>query len=161
MLAAVDFISLAEFEALQVAPDMAAISIGDPDDRPPRGLACFERGLRLHFLDLEPADAPSPDAPGLFTPFQAREVLEFVSQLHGAAARVRVVTHCRMGASRSAAVALLVHALTGCDFPRRPDAHYANAHVVGVCAEVCGLEIGIPRFFETYPHEYLPPGLQI
>lgn len=161
MLAAVDFISLQEFEAVQAAPDMASISIGDPDDLPPRGLMLFARGLRLHFLDLEPADVPSPDVPGLFTRFQAREVVDFVLQLHHAPSRARLVTHCRMGASRSAAVALIAHALTGCDFPRRQDAHYANQHVVHLGGEASGCAIEIPGFFETYPHEYLPPGLQI
>ena len=161
MLTAVDFISLKEFEAVQVAPDMAAISIGDPGDGPPRGLSRFQRGLRLHFLDIEPQDVATPDAPGLFKLSQAREVADFVTCLHSAPTRFRLVTHCLMGASRSAAVALFVHVLTGCEFPRRQDAHYANVHVVRLAEEVCGRPIEIPAFFKTYPHEYLPASLQI
>jgi predicted protein tyrosine phosphatase len=161
MLTAVDFISLAEFEELIPGPDLAAISIGDPDDLAPRALEQFARGLRFHFLDVEPADVPSPDTPGLFTRFQAREIIEFVKQLHHAPAHWRLVVHCRMGVSRSAAVGLLAYAITGCDFPRRADAHYANTHVVHLCEEASGCEIEIPAFFATYPHEYLPATIQI
>ncbi|MBK3779908.1 hypothetical protein G3A43_06545 [Paraburkholderia aspalathi] len=161
MLTAVDFISLAEFETVRPSPDLAVISIGDPDDCAPSALAAHRRALRLHFLDLEAGDEAAVNASGIFTAFEAMEIVDFVKQLHALDTGVRLVVHCLMGASRSAAVALLTEAMTGCDFPRRPDACYANSHVARVGSVVAGCAVAIPGFFDSDPHVYLPPGLQI
>ena len=67
-----------------------------------------------------------------------------------------------MGSSRSAGVALLVDALTQCEFPRRPDAHFANTHVVQLAARALGKSIDIPqKHVGDEPHPYLGPYLQI
>ena len=57
--------------------------------------------------------------------------------------RWRLVIHCEGGVSRSAAVALIAHHLTGAHFPRWPDANYANLLWLSVADDL--LEIPIPR----------------
>lgn len=161
MLRSVDFISLPEFERVAPAPDLAVISIGDPDEPVPLSLTNFPRTLRLSFLDLEAADVASSAARGLFTRTQAARVVCFITELQARDAPVRLLIHCMMGASRSAAVALVAHAMTGCEFPRRQDAFYANTHVVALGADAAGCSVNITPHPDASPHAYLPSALAI
>lgn len=164
MITAVDFISLSAFSSLLPAPDMAVISIGDPAQSPPENLSAFAHSLRLEFLDVEQAEADHYGIPddALFSSAQATEVSDFVRELHEAEHPCRLVVHCRLGSSRSAAVALVVHELTGCAFPRRPDAHFANRHVVNLLSRMASISIEVPSKREKgEPHPYLGPQLQI
>lgn len=164
MIVAVDFVSLEVFETLRPASDMIAISIGDPGQALPANLVGFTGWLRAEFLDLEPGDLVqnrlSPDV--LCTFEQVQPILDFVRTWDDSLNRYRLIVHCRMGSSRSAAVALIAHAMTLCDFPRRPDAHFANAHVVQLAAHALSLPIEIPtKLTGDEPHPYLAAGLQI
>lgn len=146
MLADVDFLSLDAFLGLRPAADRAVISIGDPDDDAPAALVEYRHTLRLLFLDLEAGDAAAMPGAALFTQAQAGQVVEFVRGLHAQAEPARLVVHCRMGASRSAAVALIAHAVTGCAFPRWSEANYANRHVVRLGEDALGICIEVPEF---------------
>ena len=164
MITAVDFIALNTFTTLVPAPDLVVISIGDPAQMAPENLSEFARSLRMEFLDLEPAEVSHYGMPDevLFSHEQALQLSDFVQALHAEPRAYRMVVHCRMGSSRSAAVALAVHKLTGCGFPRRPDAHFANRHVVELAARVTSTAIEVPRKLEgDEPHHYLPLQLQI
>ncbi len=165
MIEAVDFICLATFEALKPTERMVALSIGDPAQMPPANLVQFTAWRRDEFLDCEPEDLEKWDLPeeamcSLATVTQMRD---YIALLHGGSVRYRLVVHCRMGSSRSAAVALMAHAMTGCDFPRYADAHYANKHVVALASQVIGTPIAIPEKQQDgdEPHPYLPLTLQI
>lgn len=165
MITAVDFIARDVFAELKApAQDMAAISIGDPAEMPPDNLYRFGKALRLEFLDcdLEGLDKWGFPEEALCTREQVAELVAFVAELQAQPSKHRLVVHCRMGASRSAAVALVVHAMTQCDFPRYEDAHYANTHVVQLAADALGQAIPIPKKLEgDEPHPYLPMKLQI
>ncbi|KVP17402.1 dual specificity protein phosphatase family protein [Burkholderia ubonensis] len=164
MITAVDFISLDTFSALAPAADMVAVSIGDPAQMPPANLVAFPASLRIEFLDIEPAEVDVHGFPDevLCSREQMAELVEFVRAQHAKQQRYRLVVHCRMGSSRSAAAALVVHKLTGCEFPRWPDAHYANRHVVHLAEQALQAPIEIPRKLEgAEPHPYLPLRLQV
>jgi predicted protein tyrosine phosphatase len=164
MIDSVDFVSLDVFEELVPAPDMVAISIGDPAQLPPSNLGAFAGALRVEFLDLEPADLVQLRVPreALCSFELVQSIIDFVRTWNGGRQHYRLVVHCRMGSSRSAAVALLAHAMTLCEFPRRADAHYANAHVVKLAARALFLPIEIPqKLVGDEPHPYLPSQLQI
>lgn len=164
MLKAVDFIARDTFTGLAPEPDLAVISIGDPAEMPPTHLRRFSPTLRLEFLDLEPADLEKWGIPeeALCLPDQVEQVIGFVRALQAAPSAYRLVVHCRMGSSRSAAVALVAHSLTQCDFPRHQDAHYANKHVVALAEAILGQSIAIPEKQPgDEPHPYLPMKLQI
>lgn len=163
MITAVDFISLDVFEALVPSPDMLAISIGDHDQAPPENLPGFAAGLRLEFLDCDEVAAAQNGLPAgaLFSKAQLAQLTRFVGTRHADPQPYRLVVHCRMGASRSAAVALVAHHLTMCDFPRHADAHHANRHVVRLACPAVGA-IEVPRRTAgPEPHAYLPSQLQI
>lgn len=53
---------------------------------------------------------------------------------------VDVIVHCSAGASRSAAVALFVHALSGCKFPTIHGALYANRLVLAKFLDATGID---------------------
>lgn len=165
MLIAVDFISRDEFRALKTPlPDLAAISIGDPAEMPPDALYHYKEKLRMEFLDCDREGLEKWGFPeeALCTPEQVQEIIDFVARLHAQPAPLRLVVHCRMGASRSAAVALLVHSLTQAEFPRHADAHYANTHIVQLAEAALHCRIEIPqKLIGDEPHPYLPLALQI
>ncbi|WP_126223642.1 dual specificity protein phosphatase family protein [Burkholderia ambifaria] len=161
MLAVVDFLSLDSFLGLRPDADRAVISIGDPDDDAPAALLEYPHTLRLQFLDIEPGDAAAMSGAALFTQAQADQVVEFVRDLHARAEPVRLVVHCRMGASRSAAVALIAHAVTGCAFPRWPEANYANRYVVRLGEQALGACIEVPEFFVPDTDDSFVPRLPI
>jgi predicted protein tyrosine phosphatase len=164
MISAVDFICLETFKELKPASDLIALSVGDLAQMPPANLDKFVDSLRLEFLDVEPSDLVEFGLPVevLCTTGQIDQLVEFIRSRHEVEKQYRVVAHCRLGSSRSAAVALVVHALTGCEFPRHPDAHNANRHVVELARAATGRHIDIPaRNANGEPHEYLPLALQI
>lgn len=162
MLIAVDFVSRRTFEELEAAPDMVAISINDPGDPAPKNLSQFSRSLSLFFLDIEPEPGEVlRDKDAAFNAYCAEAIRTFVQQLHTTDGHYRLVVHCRMGASRSAAVALLAKALTGCHFPRERDAHDANRYVVSLAADHWGIPVYIPAKPMTEDYLYLPSSLQV
>lgn len=163
MISSVDFISLDVFEALVPAPDMLAISIGDHDQAPPANLAAFRDSLRLEFLDCDEVDVAVYGMPAsvLFSAQQLDALVAFVRRHDGALSALRLVVHCRVGSSRSSAVALVAHYLTGCDFPRRPDAHHANRHVLRMASGRLGAIEAPDKATGPEPHPYLPLQLQI
>ena len=163
MISAVDFVSLDVFEALLPAPDMVAISIGDHDQVPPANLGSFQDALRLEFLDCDEVDVATYGMPAsvLFSTQQLDALAAFVRRHDGSQPRLRLVVHCRLGSSRSSAVALVAHHLTGCDFPRLQDAHHANRHVLRMASDRFGA-ISVPnKHAGPEPHPYLPTQLQI
>lgn len=164
MLAAVDFVAQDVFETLAPARDLVAVSIGDPAQAPPANLAGFSNALRLEFLDCDQHDVEHQGVPEavLCSLAQMDQLIEFVRARHAAPEVLRLVVHCRMGSSRSAAAALVAHHLTQCTFPRHPDAHHANSHIVGLAARALGADIAVPRkSTDGEPHAYLPQQLQI
>jgi predicted protein tyrosine phosphatase len=164
MIDSVDFVALDVFEAIAPAPDMLVISIGDPAQPAPANLGGFAGVLRVEFLDLEPADLVQLRIPrdALCSLELVQRIIDFVRTWTAGRQHYRLVVHCRMGSSRSAAVALIANAMTLCDFPRQADAHYANAHVVELGARALFLPISIPqKSGDGEPHPYLPPRLQI
>lgn len=164
MLTALDFISKAVFEELTPALGVAVISIGDPASYPPAQLARYQRFLRLEFLDCERAMVEADGIPeeALCQLDQIAGVVDFVQSLTHSNQDWRLIVHCYAGSSRSAAVALLAHAMTDTQFPRHQDAHYANTHVVALGAALLGRPIAIPvKATNGEPHPYLRMTLQI
>lgn len=163
MIRCIDYVSLDVFEALAPAPDMLAISIGDPDQPPPANLTDFAGGLRLQFLDCDEVDAAVYGIPAehLFTAGQLAQVVDFVREHHVQVQSYRLVVHCRMGSSRSSAVALVAQHLTQGEFPRLADAHFANGHVLRVASGALGTVTAPRKAPGPEPHPYLPANLQI
>lgn len=164
VLTALDFVSQAVFERIEPTPTLAVVSIGDPAQPPPDRLPQFQQVLRLEFLDLEPDDAEDCDIAdeNLFSPAQLLALTAYVQGLHQQAAHYRLVVHCHAGISRSAAVALVAHHITNCDFPRHLDAHYANRHVIRVAESALPGCISIPPAPRgEEPHLYQPQRLLI
>lgn len=54
---------------------------------------------------------------------------------------IDLIIHCVAGASRSAAVALYAHHVTGCEFPTMSFANNANLHVLGALGKVGNTDI--------------------
>lgn len=151
LIEAVDFVSRDTFQGLKPNGEgWAAISLGNPAEMPPSNLARFSNFLRLEFLDLTPECLAKYDAPeeALCQPAQVAAVLSLVERLHAAPELYKLVVHCRMGLSRSPAFALMVHAVTGCSFPRREDSGFANRHVLKMAMAQIGRPIGVPGYRE-------------
>lgn len=141
---------------------MLAISIGDHDQAPPSNIDQFTAHIRLPFLDCDEVDVAVYGMPEevLFSQEQLATLARFVAARHADPEQYRLVVHCRMGASRSAAVALVAHHLTKCEFPRHADAHHANGHVLRLASATFGA-IAAPEKVGGEPHPYLPSHLQI
>lgn len=165
MITAIDYVCLETFQALTPAPDLIAISIGSPAQMPPPNLEKFPAFLRLEFLDCDESDVAKHGIPEefLFNDEQLKLLLGHINKYHHAAERWRLVVHCQMGSSRSAAVALVAHHIAQCDFPRLPDAHYANTRVLDVASRELQMAIHRPvrEMTPDEPHPYLPLALQI
>jgi predicted protein tyrosine phosphatase len=163
MITCLDYVSLEVFEGLAPAPDMLAISIGDHDQEPPANLTHFAAGLRLEFLDCDEVDAAVYGIPTeqLFSARQLAQVVDFVREHHARPQHCRLVIHCRLGSSRSSAVALVARHLTQCDFPRMEDAHFANGHVLRMASSELGAITAPRKSAGPEPHPYLPVNLQI
>lgn len=140
-------------ESLAGSPYMAVISITDPGTRPAQLDPAFRHVLRLSFYDAVPADEylPAP-LPGLFDRHMARQIGDFVKELHAAPFAIAMTVHCEYGVSRSAAVALFVEAFSGAPLAAREFTYEANQWVVDCLAQAHpGLEIDIP--VRTTAHE--------
>ncbi|WP_153146026.1 hypothetical protein [Dechloromonas sp. H13] len=127
----VSYTSRLQAEALAASPHVAVISITDPGTPEASLDAGFSDVLRLAFFDALPADEylPAP-LPGLFDHQMARQIGDFVRELHAAPADVSLVVHCEYGVSRSAAVALFAAAHAGAPLAAREFAYDANHWVV-------------------------------
>lgn len=131
MIKALDFISLEAFNALVLRPDMAVISIGDPASTPPKipdGIWAY----RAEFLDMTPGELTlyGLDNDCLPTRADVAGVLAFAAEVHDSPQDYRLVIHCRMGISRSAAIALMAYQISRCHFPRWHDAFEANSYLL-------------------------------
>lgn len=162
MLVAVDFISKAAFERIHPAQDLAVLSIGNPAELPPDAFYAYENALRMEFLDCDRAGLEKWGFPeeALCTVEQMNEMLEYLERLHQAAEPLRLVVHCHMGASRSAAVALIAHAVTGCEFPRQAEANFANTHILELAQTARDIQVTAPPT-PGPDYVYLPSGLAV
>ena len=139
------FASRERAEAFSGAPETAVISITDPGSPPARLDPKFGPILRLSFYDAVPADEYLPAPMGLFDHGMARQVLDFVGQLHATEPVTAILVHCEFGRSRSAAVALFVEAWTGARLSAREFAFDANHWVIDRLTQLLpDLEIDIP-----------------
>lgn len=165
MIEAVDFISKETFQTLRPAESgWAALSLGNPAEMPPDNLHHFAAALRLEFMDLTLDTLERYGMPPevLCQPEQMAEVVRFIQALHASPAPIRLVVHCHMGLSRSAALALMAHEMTGCAFPRKADAHYANRHLVSLATAHLGAPLTPPPIPDIESvHAYLPKALAI
>lgn len=162
MLASVDFISLETFKGTAIASDMAVISIGDPASTPPN-LAHGVPALRMEFLDLTPDELEQYGMPVdcLIAENEVAQILAFIEGLVRASDRYRLVVHCNKGYSRSAAVALVVHAMTGCEFPRKLDAYDANTYVLQLASKQLQKDVTRPDAPASVTYRPLPARLLI
>ena len=142
----VSYTSRLHAESLTGSPHVAVISITDPGSDEAVLDPAFLDVLRLSFFDAVPADEylPAP-LPGMFDHLMARQIGDFVGQLHAAPAAVSVVVHCEYGVSRSAAVALFVEAYSGAPLTAREYTYEANQWVLDQLLQLSpSLEIDIP-----------------
>jgi len=142
MITQIDFISKSQAEELKPFPHIAIISIADPDENVNLKKG-FHSILSLRFLDIEYAEDPSA-----FSRDMGLEIFDFVMGLHDNQPfdDFHLAVHCHAGISRSAAVALAVHAMTGCGFRRNNQNQtcFANKLVVSTMSEIIGKKIQIP-----------------
>ncbi len=142
----VSYTSRLHAESLAASPHVAVISITDPGTPEAALDPDFTDLLRLAFFDAVPADdyLPAP-LPGLFDHIMARQIGEFVGELHAAPAEFSLMVHCEYGVSRSAAVALFAAAYAGAPLTAREFAYNANHWVVDQLArQYPDLSIEIP-----------------
>lgn len=140
------FVSRHAAEALMFYQDTAIISITDPGKRLAALPVWFRRVLRLSFYDAVPGDEFIPiPVPGCFDYLMAKEIHDFVVNLHRMPESCRIIVHCEEGVSRSAAVALFTAEMTGANLPDRAKAFRANPWVLDTLSSlVPGLDIEIP-----------------
>jgi len=112
------------------------ISISDPGSR--RAKVKKQSGLRgVLYLTFNDAEPPTTSSMVLFSPQQARQIVEFVaSHQTGIGA---VVVHCHQGMSRSPAVAAALCKAMGGDGGQFWQGYCPNAHVYKL---VCGAAKG-------------------
>lgn len=115
--------------------------------------------LRVNFLDVE-EEINNPEYTH-FTEELAKKIIDFVQQLNNQPKEFNLVVHCRMGASRSPAVALYVHKLTHCEFPGYDVANTPNKMVLNVLENLSGLKIDIPEKKENDSFILLIPKIKI
>ena len=142
----VSYTSRLHAESLTGSPHVAVISITDPGSDDAVLDPAFLDVLRLSFFDAVPADEylPAP-LPGMFDHFMARQIGDFVRELHAVPADVALLVHCEYGVSRSAAVALFAAAHTGAPLAAHEFAYDANHWVVELLSRLYpDLPIEIP-----------------
>jgi predicted protein tyrosine phosphatase len=126
----VHFASRELAESLDGNPYMAVISITDPGTPEASLNTAFRHVLRLSFYDAVPADEYQPAPPGIFDLQMARQIDDFVRELHAAPFEISMMVHCEFGVSRSAAVALFVEAYSGAPLAAREFTYEANQWVI-------------------------------
>lgn len=99
--------------------------------------------LRLNFLDIE--ESSQNKNYSSFNNDIADKLIEFVNEIHSSKEMINVAVHCRMGASRSPAIALYIHKLTQCDFPGYELANTPNNLVLSILENKSGFKIEIPE----------------
>lgn len=115
--------------------------------------------LRLQFLDIE--EKSENIEYSSFTDEMALQIESFVKNLHQKKENVKLVIHCRMGASRSPAVSLYVKALTGCDFPGENFATQPNLLVLKTMEKISGLKIEIPKPTDDFTGIAIIPKIKV
>ena len=154
----VSFTSRLRAESLAASPHIAVISITDPGTPEASLDSGFTDVLRLSFFDAVPADEylPAP-LPGMFDHVMARQIGDFVRELHAAPADVSLMAHCEYGVSRSAAVALFAAAHAGAPLAAREFAYDANHWVVELLSRLYpDLAIEIPAAAGASERRTLP-----
>jgi predicted protein tyrosine phosphatase len=142
----IDFVSREAAEANIFHPDTAVISITDPGMRPASLIARSSPVLRISFFDAIPGDDFIPMAfDGCFDHKHAKQIVDFVHELHMSPSSFKVIVHCEQGVSRSAAVALFIEAYTKTSLTNRWRAVQANVWVIEQLTQaVPGIDFGIP-----------------
>lgn len=132
-------------EQTQFNDNYAIISITDSVDEKDgiAKIAGTDKILRLQFLDIE--EECNNKNYTHFTEQLAQKIIEFVNELQKEDKQYNVAVHCRMGASRSPAVALYIHTLTNCEFPDYETANTPNKLVLSTLERLSGLNINIPE----------------
>lgn len=151
MILDVDFISRARAESLQPHSDLVVISITEPEADVARLAIPEDRVLRLVFHDVDPGNQVE-NRWKLFDDQHAKEVINFVRQLHADQRSYKLAVHCRAGISRSAAIALFVAEETGCHFRRKPFSGLANRHLLSVLGKASGHQITAPKALPKREH---------
>lgn len=100
-----------------------------------------KRILHLSFHDVVP---PIPEGFSEMEALNVRLVFDIVTMLHNHQQTYNVIVHCEAGASWSAAIALFVHELSGCNFQHRFAALYANTWMVDLFNLLTHVRVRIP-----------------
>lgn len=148
-------------EETQFNENYAVISITD-SHKEENGIAKIEGTttiLRVNFLDVE--EEIKNMNYSHFTRELGEKIIYFVNDLQKQEKEFNLVVHCRMGASRSPAVALYVHKLTQCEFPGYDVANKPNQMVLKVLEDLSGLKIDIPEKKENDSLLLLIPKIKI
>jgi predicted protein tyrosine phosphatase len=113
-------------EGVSVRSAYIVISISDPGSRRPK--VKKQSGLRgVLYLTFNDAEPPTTDSMVLFSPKQARQIVEFVASHQGGIGAV--VVHCHQGMSRSPAVAAALCKAMGGDDSEFWEIYSPNMHV--------------------------------
>lgn len=115
--------------------------------------------LRLHFLDIEEVSKNKD-----YTSFNediANKLIDFVKKMHESKEEINIAVHCRMGASRSPAVALYIHTVTECEFPGYDIANTPNKLVLSILNKITAIDIKIPEKKENDSLIILIPKIKI
>jgi predicted protein tyrosine phosphatase len=130
MLLSATHISRQAAEALPGMPDLVVLSITDLRARPAELREGHRDVLRLAFDDvLEATQWDGIDRLPI-TPEQARQIIEWLEHWHSEPTRLRLITHCEAGISRSAAVARFAAETFGFPLPHEVDYPFCNATVL-------------------------------
>lgn len=105
MINDIDYLSSSRFEAMTGDPRTAVVSITDPGSSDARIPAGFGPALRLKFDDLDESSLGSGSVGQTFSRLDAEAVASFLDRVHVAPDITKLLVHCEMGRSRSAAVA--------------------------------------------------------
>lgn len=123
-------------EKHQFQSNEAVISITDPDDDNVT-LNGAQHVLRLKFLDVENITCDM-NKHLCYQDKHGGAILEFLHNLPGNVEQL--IVHCRMGVSRSAAVALAIEAYTGATLENREAAFDANKLILERLAKTFSLK---------------------
>ena len=115
--------------------------------------------LRLEFLDIE--EKPVNSVYTEFNESLGLKVKNFVQGLMNSEKEYKLAIHCRMGASRSPAVALYVHKLTDCDFPGYSQANNPNKLVLNILEKLSNIKIEIPKKDNNTNNIFLIPKIKV
>ena len=132
MIKSVKFWDRMRAAAYTYQPHEHVISIRDPGD-PPVNFQGSPGDVRtLAFYDVvDTVKVRESFTAHPMSKNDAAHIDHIIRQWDKVPEHIDVIVHCVAGASRSAAVALYIHHVTGCEFPTMSFANNANLHVLG------------------------------